>query len=96
MRWAFQAAKDLNEKEMNHHKTYYDRHMKCMTLCPDDIVLVRVKAYSNDRKITDKWEQNPYVVIEQIKEKPAFRVCPIDSKDSTKDDFLHQNMLYPL
>ena len=40
LKWAFQVAKDFNEKEINHHKTYYDQHMKCMALGPDDVVLV--------------------------------------------------------
>ena len=40
LKWAFQVAKDFNEKEMNHHKTYYDQCMKCMALGPDDVILV--------------------------------------------------------
>ena len=40
LKWAFQAAKDFNEKEMNCHKTYYNQCMKCMVLGPDDVVLV--------------------------------------------------------
>ena len=40
LKWAFGNAKDFNQKEINHHKQYYDRKVKCMALCPDDIVLV--------------------------------------------------------
>ena len=40
LKWAFGKAKDFNQKEMNRHKQYYDRKVKCMALCPDDIVLV--------------------------------------------------------
>ena len=48
LRWAFNNAKDFNQKEMNQHKQYYDKKVKCMMLCPDDIVLVRVKTFGND------------------------------------------------
>ena len=74
LKWAFGKGKDFNEKEMNHHKVYYDRCTKCMSLKPDDIVMVRVKAFGMDRKVANKWEQNPYIVIQQIDNKPVFKV----------------------
>ena len=51
LKWAFGRAKDYNEKEMNRHKVYYDKRTKCMSLNPDDIVMVRVKAFGSDRKV---------------------------------------------
>ena len=62
LKWAFGNAKDFNQKEMNHHKQYYDRKVKCMALCPDDIVLVQVKAFGNDQKVADKREQSLYLI----------------------------------
>ena len=74
MKWAFNKAKDYNQKAMNHHKQYYDRKIRCMNLCPDDIVLVRVKVFGNDRKVADKWEQSPYLVVRQMGDKPVFKI----------------------
>ena len=49
----------VNLKEATRHKKYYDHKFKCMELVPSDTVLVRIKAFGVDRKITDKWEQQP-------------------------------------
>ena len=96
LKWAFGRAKDYNEKEMNHHKVYYDKRTKCMSLNPDDIVMVRVKAFGSDRKVADKWEQNPYPVFQQMNDKPVFRVRLVDATDNKRDRVSHQNMLFPL
>ena len=53
LRWAYQKAQKNNQKESEHHKKYYDKRMRCMTLIPDDLVLVHVKAPSGDHKIAD-------------------------------------------
>ena len=94
LKWAFGNAMDFNRKEMNHHKQYYDRKVKGMALCPDDIVLVQVKAFGNDQK--DKWEQSPYLVVEQMSDKPVFKIRPLDSTGDSRDRILHRNMLFPL
>ena len=67
-----------------------------MALCPDDIVLVRVKAFGNDRKVADKWGQSPYLVAEQMGDKPVFKIWPLHSTDDSRDRILHRNMLFPL
>ena len=60
----------------------------------NDIVLVCVKAFGNDHKVADKWEQSPYRVVEQYPNKPVFKVQNME--DHTKIRTLHCNMLYPL
>ena len=67
-----------------------------MMLCLDDIVLVRVKTFGNDRKVADKWEQSPYLVVKQMNDKPVFKIRPLDSADDSRDRILHRNMLFPL
>ena len=76
------------------HKAYYDKKMLCMKLGINDIVFVRVKVFGNDRKVADKWETSPYRVVEQIGNRPVFRVQNLE--DMTKIRMLHRNMLYPL
>ena len=44
LRWAYQQAQENNKKESERQKRYYDKNMKCMSLKPDDLVLVCVKA----------------------------------------------------
>ena len=81
---------------MNHHKVYYDKRTKGMSLNPDDIVMVRVKAFGSDRKVANKWEQNPYMVIQQMNDKLVFKVRLVDTTDNKRDRVLHRNMLFPL
>ena len=81
---------------MNRHKQYYDRKVKCMMLCPDDIVLVRVKTFCNDQKVADKWKQSLYLVVEQMNDKPVFKIWPLNAADDSRDRILHRNMLFPL
>ena len=76
MKWAYKKANEVNLKEAARHKKYYDCKFKCMKLVPGDTVLVRIKAFGVDRKITDKWEQQPYVVLEQMSNQPVFKVNP--------------------
>ena len=60
LQWAYQKAQENNKKESEHHKKYYDQKMRYMKLKPDDLVMVRVKALTDDHKIADQWENTPY------------------------------------
>ena len=50
---AYQVAHENNQKESEHHMKNYDKRMRCMSLRPDDLVLVHVKVPSGDHKIAD-------------------------------------------
>ena len=65
-----------------------------MKLDINDILLVCVKAFGNDCKVADKWEQSPYRVVEQYPNRPVFKVQNME--DHTKIRNLHHNMLFPL
>ena len=53
-------VQEINQKESEHHKKYYDKRMRCMTLKPDDLVLMHAKAPSGAYKIADQWEDIPH------------------------------------
>ena len=53
LKWAYQIAHKNNQKESEHHKKYYDKRIRCMSLKPDDLVLVHAKVPSGDHKIAD-------------------------------------------
>ena len=60
-----------------------------------DLVLVRQMAFKGKHKIQDKWENVPYIVLEQVDPKlPVFKVE--NTEDSTRVRVLHRNMLFPL
>ena len=54
LKWAYQVAHENNQKESECHKKYYDKKMRCMSLKPDDLVLVKVRTPSGDHKIADQ------------------------------------------
>ena len=100
LNWAFKIAKDINEKESQHQKRYYDRSMRCQKLIVGDVVLVKEKGSSGNYKINDKWELNPYTVLEHMKDKdgkftPVYRLRENVKKGTPREKVLHRNMLYP-
>ena len=98
--WAFKMAKDTNEKESQRQKRYYDRSMRCQKLVIGDVVLVKEKGSSGNYKINDKWELNPYTVIEHMQDKdgnptPVYHLKENVKKGAPREKLLHRNMLYP-
>ena len=53
LKWSYQKSQENNRKESEWQKKYYDQKMRCMSLKPDDLVLVHVKAASGNHKIID-------------------------------------------
>ena len=50
LKWAYQKAQENNSKESECQKKYYDHKMRCMSLSPDDLVLVHVKHHLDTTK----------------------------------------------
>ena len=94
LKWDYKKANELNLKEADGHKKYYNCEFKCMKLIPGDTVLVRIKA--EKLKIIDRWEKKPYIVLEQILNQWDFKVKPIDDDDESNMRTLHHNMLFPI
>ena len=74
--------------------------MRCQKLIVGDVVLVKEKGSSGNYKINDKWEQNPYKVLEHLKDKdgkqmPVFRLREMVKEGASREKTLHRNMLYP-
>ena len=66
LNWAFKVVKDVNEKESQRQKRYYDCKMRCQKLVIGDVALVKEKGSSGNYKINDKWELHPYTVMEHM------------------------------
>ena len=79
LEWAYQVAHENNQKESECHKKYYDKPVRCMSLKPDDLVLVYVKAQSGDHKGADQWEEAPHQVLHQLVDQPVFWVQLVDA-----------------
>ena len=96
MKWAHQKAQENNRKESEHQKKYYDQRMRCMSLKPDDLVLVHAKAPSGHHKIIDWWKDKEYWVLSQLDNQPVFWVQPEDAATDENIRILHRNMLFPI
>ena len=53
LEWAYQVAHENNQKESECHKKVLLPKMRCMSLRPNDLVLVCVKAPTGDLKIAE-------------------------------------------
>ena len=96
LKWAYQKAQENNRKEFEQQKKYYDQKKGCMSLKPDDMVLVCVKAPSGHHKIKDQWEDKQYWVLSQLDNQPVFQVQPEDAATDENIRILHRNMLFPI
>ena len=67
-----------------------------MSIRPNDLVLLCVKAPTGDHKIADQWEATPHHGLIQLANQPVFKVQPIDAKDDENIHVLHRNMLFPV
>ena len=66
LEWAYKTANVINQKESECSKKWYDWNVKCTKLEPGDLVLVRQKAFKGKCKISNRWENIPYHVIQCI------------------------------
>ena len=62
--------------------------MHCQKLIVGDVVLVKEKGSSGNYKINDKWELNPYIVLEHMTDKdgkftPVYRLRENVKKGTT-------------
>ena len=55
--------------------------MRCMSLRPNDLVLVHEKVPTGDHKIADQWEATPHCVLSQLANQPVSKVQPVDVED---------------
>ena len=78
---------------MTWYKKYYDKNFCCATLREGDLVLIRINKFGTDHKIADKWEQDPWEVIDKRNDSPLLTVRNVVNGEIKE---LHRNMLYPL
>ena len=67
LKWAFNKALEVIKKQRIKYKNHYDKKVHCTKLEPGNLVLVRQKAFLGKQKIQDRWENEPYTVLEQVR-----------------------------
>ena len=67
-----------------------------MSLKPDDLVLVCVKAPSGNDKNVDWWEETQHHMLSQLIDQPVFQVKPEGAVGDENIRVLNRNMLFPV
>ncbi len=92
---SYQLASSEANKARKRQKTNYDTKVRGVVVEPGDRVLVEVLAFEGKHKIADKWEECPYVILDQPNEEvPVYVLEREDGIGPRKT--LHRNHLLPI
>ena len=87
-------VKEINDKAREKQKKYYDVKAKAAKLNVGDQVLVKIMKFEGKHKISDKFEEDIYEVIQQPRvDIPVFKLRSLKSK---REKTLHRNHLRPV
>lgn len=93
LHYAYKMARGNIGRNSNRYKENYDHGVRFEKLDIGDRVLVKMLVFSGKAKLSDKWERDPYVVVEQpVSNIPVYRV---KNEVSGKIRTLHRNLLLP-
>ena len=92
--FAYRKAQEVSKKAAVKHKLNYDVKARSSVLRPGDQVLVKNAGVRGKCKLADRWEKDPYIVIDQPNDDiPVYKVRPEGTRSKTR--FLHPNFLLP-
>ena len=63
---AYTEAHLQTNSEVEQQKRYYDKATSTMQLMPGDIILMKLDAFQEKRKVKDRWSEVEYVVTRQV------------------------------
>lgn len=87
-----QIVQEHVSKAKARQKKYYDFKARAAKIIPGDKVLVKILAFDTKHKISDKFEEELYTVMEQVKE--DIPVYKLRGDNSGKMKTLHRNHLF--
>ena len=92
---AYQKAKQIAEMTGLRNKRKYDERVRSSALAPGDRVLVKNVSIRGKQKLADRWEHEPYVVVNQpYADIPVYEVKREGTRHK-KSRTLHRNLLLP-
>ncbi|XP_052098324.1 uncharacterized protein LOC127733081 [Mytilus californianus] len=92
---SYQLASSAAEKSQGKQKQAYDIRVKGAILHKDDRVLVKILAFDGTHKLQDKWEEDPYVILDQPNTELPVYVVRKENGHGRKRT-LHRNHLLPI
>ena len=92
--FAYKKAQEVSRKAAAKHKLNYDLRVRSSVLRPGDRVLVKNAGVRGKCKLADRWEKDPYIVMDQPNiDVPVYMVKREGRRSKTR--FLHRNFLLP-
>ena len=92
---SYQLATEAAAKSQQRQKRTYDTKVKGAILHKGDRVLVRILSFDGTHKLSDKWEEDPYVIVDQPNSDiPVFVVKKENGEGRRRT--LHRNHLLPI
>ncbi|MCG8032585.1 MAG: DDE-type integrase/transposase/recombinase, partial [Candidatus Thiodiazotropha taylori] len=92
--FAYRKAQEFSKKAAAKHKLNYDLKARSSVLEPGDRVLVKNAGVRGRCKLADRWEKDPYIVIDQPNDDiPVYKVKREGTRSKTR--LLHRNFLLP-
>ena len=94
LQYAYKVASSEAQKSAERHKSQYDLKVRESTVDVGDRVLVRNVGFKGKHKLADKWDKDPYVVLDKPNSNiPVFKVQKQSGNGPVRT--LHRNMLLP-
>ena len=92
LRHSYQLASEAAKKSGKRQKKYYDIKSRNSFLHVGDRVLVKIVAFDGKHKLSNKWEEEVYIVLDQPNESIPVYVVGKENGDGRKRT-LHRNLL---
>ena len=94
LQYAYKVVSSEAQKSAERHKSQYDLKVRESTVDVGDRVLVRNVGFKGKHKLADKWDKDPYVVLDKPNSNiPVFKVQKQSGNGPVRT--LHRNMLLP-
>jgi len=95
LRKAYELAVSKSQLSQAHQKTQYDRKARAAVLEKGDRILVKIVAFDGRHKLSDKWEDDVYVILDQPN--PSIPVYTVGKENGEgRKKILHRNLLLPV
>ena len=92
---SYHLAQEHIKKAQTRQKKTYDVRVRSAVLQPGDRVLVKIVAWDGKHKLSDKWEETPYIVHSQPNSDVPVYVVRKEGDDKHRRT-LHRNLLLPI
>ena len=92
---AYELASKATERAQERQKRYYDLKVRGNNIQVGDRVMVKIVAFEGKHKLANKWEEDPYVVLEIPNPDIPVYVVRKENGEGRKRT-LHRNLLLPV